>query len=129
MLEQGQGLFPRLTHLWLDAGYKGKSKEWIENVLGWTVEIVQHPPKIAPAEVMRVWVREWAREGVVIDWEKPLPPRGFKVLPRRWVVERTLAWLNRFRRLKVRYERRDNSHQAFLDLGCALICWRYVQRF
>lgn len=47
----------------------------------------------------------------------------------RWVVERTLSWLNRFRRLKVRYERRDDIHQAFLDIGCALICWRYVQRF
>ncbi|MBA4116296.1 MAG: IS5 family transposase [Rubrobacter sp.] len=46
----------------------------------------------------------------------------------RWVVERTLSWLNRFRRLKVRYERREDIHQAFLDLGCALICWRYVQR-
>jgi IS5 family transposase len=46
----------------------------------------------------------------------------------RWVVERTLSWLNRFRRLKVRYERRDDIHQVFLDLGCALICWRYVQR-
>ena len=47
----------------------------------------------------------------------------------RWVVERTLSWLNRYRRLKVRYERRTDIHQAFLDLGCALICWRYVQRF
>ncbi len=46
----------------------------------------------------------------------------------RWVVERTLSWLNRFRRLEVRYERRDDIHQAFLELGCALICWRYVQR-
>jgi transposase len=46
----------------------------------------------------------------------------------RWAVERTLSWVNRFRRLKVRYERRDDIHQAFLDLGCALICWRYVQR-
>ncbi len=40
----------------------------------------------------------------------------------RWVVERTLAWLNRFRRLTVRYERRADSHRAFLTLGCALIC-------
>src|ERR687898_2597157 len=46
----------------------------------------------------------------------------------RWAVERTLSWINRFRRLKVSYERRDDSHRAFLDLGCALICWRYVQR-
>ncbi len=42
----------------------------------------------------------------------------------RWVVERTLSWLNRFRRLNVRYERRADIHQAFLSLGCALICWR-----
>lgn len=45
----------------------------------------------------------------------------------RWVVERTLAWLNRFRRLKVRYERRADIHQAFLSLGCALICWNFLQ--
>jgi IS5 family transposase len=47
----------------------------------------------------------------------------------RWVVERTLAWLNRFRRLKVRYERRADIHQAFLTLGCALICLNFVNRF
>ena len=47
----------------------------------------------------------------------------------RWVVERTLSWLNRYRRLKVRYEQRADIHQAFLDLGCALICWGYIQRF
>ena len=41
----------------------------------------------------------------------------------RWVVERTIAWLNRCRRLSVRYERRADIHQAFLTLGCALICW------
>ena len=47
----------------------------------------------------------------------------------RWVVERTLSWLNRCRRLKVRYERRADIHQAFLDLGCALICWSYYSGF
>jgi transposase len=44
----------------------------------------------------------------------------------RWVVERTLAWLNRYRRLSVRYERRADIHQAFLTLGCALVCWNYL---
>jgi transposase len=39
----------------------------------------------------------------------------------RWVVERTLSWLNRFRRLKIRYEHRADIHLAFLQLGCALI--------
>ena len=42
----------------------------------------------------------------------------------RWVVERALSWLNRFRRLKVHYDRRSDRHQAFLSLGCALLCWR-----
>lgn len=42
----------------------------------------------------------------------------------RWVVERTVAWLNQFRRLAVRYERRADIHHAFLTLGCALICFR-----
>jgi transposase len=46
----------------------------------------------------------------------------------RWVVERTLSWLNRYRRLKVRYERRADIHQAFLTLGCALICWNYLRK-
>ena len=42
----------------------------------------------------------------------------------RWVVERTIAWLHQFRRLRVRYERRDDIHQAFLTIGCVLICHR-----
>jgi transposase len=41
----------------------------------------------------------------------------------RWVVERTLAWLSQYRRLTVRYERRADIHQAFLTLGCCLICF------
>jgi len=47
----------------------------------------------------------------------------------RWVIERTLAWLNtRFRRLRIRYERHADIHQAFLSLGCAMICWNYIIR-
>jgi hypothetical protein len=44
----------------------------------------------------------------------------------RWVVERTIAWLHRNRRLLVRFERRDDVHQGLLDLGCALICWQLL---
>ncbi len=47
----------------------------------------------------------------------------------RWVVERTFAWLNRFRRLAIRYERRAAIHLAFLSLGCALITMGFVRRF
>jgi transposase len=45
----------------------------------------------------------------------------------RWVIERTFAWLNRDRRLTVRYERRADIHEALVVLGCALICWNYLQ--
>ncbi|MFF5321973.1 transposase, partial [Micromonospora chalcea] len=47
---------------------------------------------------------------------------------RRWVVERTIAWLHWFRRLRIRWEIRDDIHQAFLSLACALIYWRQLQR-
>jgi transposase len=45
----------------------------------------------------------------------------------RWVVERTIAWLHQFRRLRVRFERRADIHEALLKLGCCLICWRFVK--
>ena len=47
----------------------------------------------------------------------------------RWVVERTLAWLHQFRRLRIRYERRADVHEAFLSLGCSLICLRRLHSF
>ena len=47
----------------------------------------------------------------------------------RWVVERTLAWLHQFRRLRVRWERRAEIHEAFLDIGCILICWNHLKEF
>jgi transposase len=45
----------------------------------------------------------------------------------RWVVERTFAWLDRFRRLTIRYERDPDQHLALLDLGCALICFNFLR--
>jgi transposase len=47
----------------------------------------------------------------------------------RWVVERTFAWLHNFRRLRTRWERDPVIHIAFLTLGCAVICWRYLTGF
>ena len=46
----------------------------------------------------------------------------------RWVVERTFAWLNQFRRLRVRYDKRADIHEAVLSLGCALICWQSLRK-
>jgi putative transposase len=86
-----------------DAGYTGEGKgaDWVEKVLGWTAQTVRHPPKLAPEEVMRRWVREWAREGVAIDPEELSAARGFGGLPRRWVVERAFSWLGQNRRMSL----------------------------
>jgi transposase len=46
----------------------------------------------------------------------------------RWVVERTFAWLNQFRRLRVRYDKRTDIHEALLSLACALICWQSLRK-
>jgi putative transposase len=77
--------FPRLQHVWLDAGYtgQGKGKDWIERALGWSAEIVKHRPRYK-----KVWVFEDLPDDQ-IDWSKYLPPPGFEVVPRRWVVEGT----------------------------------------
>ena len=92
---------PRLCHLWMDAGYTGQGKgaDWVHKALGWTAQIVRHPPKLVPEEVMRIWVREWAKEDVSIDPEKFSGSRRFGDLPRRWVVERTFSWLSQNRRM------------------------------
>jgi len=47
----------------------------------------------------------------------------------RWVVERSNSWLHQFRRLRVRWERRADIHEAFLSLACALICYRHLNSF
>jgi len=68
------------------------------------------------------------------DVTKPEPaPNGGRVVGSRlgrWrrVVERTFAWLSQFRRLRVRYDKRADIHEAFLSLGCALICWQSLRK-
>ena len=94
----------RLTHLWMDAGYTGQDKGagWVKRALGWTAEIVRHPPKTVPEEVMKTWMREWAKEGVAIDRERFSPPESPRpFLPKRWIVERTLSWLGQNRRMSL----------------------------
>jgi putative transposase len=52
--------------------------------------------------------------------------RNARYRPRRWVVERTHSWLNRYRKLLVRFEKTAMSHEALLELACALIVFRHV---
>jgi putative transposase len=63
------------------------------------------------------WAREWAKEGVAVDWQKLLPPKGYLVvLPRRWVVERTLSWIDKRTEEDEQrdYERLCASGEAFV---------------
>jgi len=120
----------RLSHVWMDAGYtaEGKGADWVERTLGWTAQIVRHPPKLAPEEVMRRWVKEWATEGVAIDPEKLSGPRSFGDLPRRWVVERTFSWLGHNRRMSKDYERLPESSEAFVYVAMSRLMVKRLSR-
>jgi putative transposase len=86
VLEQIKGTFSRLELIWADAGYSGQLVDWVNSVCGWILEIVKRSDDV----------------------------KGFQVLPRRWVVERTFGWLGRYRRLSKDYEGLTESSQAFI---------------
>jgi putative transposase len=106
--------FPRLSCLWLDAGYngKGKGKDWVEKALGLKVEVVRPP---------RRWV--WVPEG-----QEPPPWPGFRVLPRRWVVERTFSWIDQNRRMSKDYERLPETGEAFIYVAMSRLMVRRLAR-
>ena len=125
------GFLTRLSHLWLDAGYTGEDRGagWVEKTLGWTAEIVKHPPKPAPEEVMMRWVREFNKEGVAIDPNKFMPEKGPRpFLPKRWVVERTFSWLGQNRRMSKDYERLPESSEAFIYAAMSRLMARRLAR-
>ena len=86
LLEKTKGQFPRLQKIFADGGYDGK--DFIAAV----------------------------KEDYQLDWEvvKRKQEKGFKVLPWRWIVERTLAWLTRYRRLTIDYEVLPATSEAFI---------------
>lgn len=109
LLETLRGRFGRLRHLFIDGGYKRTFQEWVTDTLGWTIEIVQH----AYANIRGFWLPE----GQELTPEQLAMLKGnrtFKVLPRRWVVERTFAWICRYRRHSKDYERLPQSSEALI---------------
>jgi putative transposase len=131
LLEPASTGLTRLSHLWLDAGYTGQDKGagWVQRALGWSAEIVRHPPKPAPEEVMMRWMKEWAKEGVELDPKKLLPQEGPRpFLPRRWVVERTFSWLGQNRRLSKDYERLPETGEAFIYAAMSRLMARRLAR-
>jgi putative transposase len=100
--------YPTLAHVWLDAGYQGPTVNWIEQALGLSVTVVRKP---------RRWVR------CPVGEEPPPYPSGLPVLPRRWVVEPTFAWLGRYRRLSKDYEALPETEEAwiYLAMSCLML--------
>lgn len=111
--------FKRLAELRLlygDSAYAGSYAQKLEEQYGWKVIIVRRPDQHGG--------RPWIKVG-----EAPPPPvKGFQVLPHRWVVERTFAWLLRYRRLAKDYEATLASSEAFLWLAAAHLLAKRLAR-
>lgn len=115
LLDPARDRLPRLSYLWVDAGYRGQGKEWAEEALGLEVEVVNRSPKPPPEKVLRIWAREWFKEGYHMDLSK-LPKRpAFENLPRRWVAERAFAWISHNRRMSKDHERLCSTSEAFIQ--------------
>ena len=112
----------------MDAGYEGSGKRWAEEALGLSVEVVRRPRKPVPEKVARLWAEEWAKEGKKVDWQRLMPPRGFRLLPRRWVVERTFALLSQNRRMSKDYERLCATGEAFVYVAMTRLMVRRLAR-
>jgi putative transposase len=100
----------------------------VEKALGWSVELVERQRKPAPEEVLKLWAEEWSKEGVAVNWEELLPPKGFQVLPKRWVVERTFSWIDQNRRMSKDYERLPESSEAFIYVAMTRLMVRRLAR-
>jgi putative transposase len=89
VIAQLKGVCPRLALIWADGGYAGKLIEWVKEFGCWTLEIVKRCDDVT----------------------------GFKILPRRWVVERTFGWLNKYRRLSKDYEMLPENSEAMIYIA------------
>ena len=95
VLQKLTGRVPRLRLIWADGGYAGQLIPWVHQLGGWLLEIVKRPDA-----------------------------SQFVVLPRRWVVERTLAWLGRHRRLSKDYEALPETSEAFIQIAMTRLMLR-----
>jgi putative transposase len=128
LLEPARSRLGRLSHLWVDAGYCGRGKEWVEKALGVEVDVVNRSPKPLPEKVLQVWAREWFKEGRKIDLSK-LPTRpGFENLPRHWVAEPTFAWISHNRRMAKDYERLCATGESFVYVAMTRLMVRRLAR-
>jgi putative transposase len=105
----------RPQHLCLDAGYDYE-------VVDETVRAYHYEPHIRPNHHNQVQIKPMSEAETRNSLESTKQPR-------RWVVERLHSWINRSRRLLVRWEKLDVTYEAFLHLACGLICFQHCDRF
>jgi putative transposase len=104
----GEDGLPRLELVWADGAYAGTFARWLQAERGWRVEVPKHRDR-------HLW-----RYGLEDK------PKGFQVIPRRWVVERTFAWLSRSRRLARDYERLPETGEAMIHAAMSRIMLRRI---
>jgi len=92
--------FPKVRIAWADGGYAGKPVTWARTSLKLTLEIVKRPDDL----------------------------HAFKVLPRRWAVKRTLAWITRHRRTVLDYERLPAHHETYVYWAMIIVMTRRLAR-
>jgi putative transposase len=107
MLEPLHGRFPRLKLIWGDSRYGGKFLEWAKEHFGWDVQTVRGLGTAPDANTTEPKPKTKAS------------PRGFQVQPRRWVVERTFAWITRWRRLARDHEGLPETSEAFIKISAS----------
>jgi len=100
-----------LAVVWADQGYTGPFAARMHEIRGWRVAVVRHP------------ARQLSRYGYEVR-----PARTFRVLPRRWVVERTFAWLGQSRRLSRDYERLPATSEAVIYGAMSRLMLRRLTR-
>jgi putative transposase len=130
LLESARAKLSRLKHLSVGRCRLPREghRSWAEEVLGMSVEVVRKPQKPIPEKVAKAWAEEWAKESKEVDWQRLMPPRGFRVLPRRWVVERTFAWISHNRRMAKDYERLCATGEAFVYVAMMRLMVRRLAR-
>jgi putative transposase len=89
VFERVRKCYKRLTLIWADGGYAGKLVTWVKDTCGWDLEIVKRNDDL----------------------------KGFHVLPRRWVVERTFGWLGRYRRMSKDYEFHPETSETIVHIA------------
>jgi putative transposase len=110
LLEPLQPLLPRMKLLWGDSHYGGTLIDWLKEHLGWDVQVVRG----------LVTTKGASQTGEATPQKEQKPSGGgFHPLPRRWVVERSFAWITRWRRLARDHEGEPSSSEAFIKLSAS----------